>query len=55
MDGVIVYCLNALVKHGEEINHIKNDFMIKPCCEKVKNVHIDGQSKNNTVIADLLI
>ncbi|AUO38477.1 hypothetical protein 51.1rMVA_191 [Vaccinia virus] len=34
MDGVIVYCLNALVKHGEEINHIKNDFMIKPCCEK---------------------
>ncbi|AAA60906.1 hypothetical protein VARV_IND64_vel4_168 [Variola virus] len=57
MDGVIVYCLNALVKHGEEINHIKNDFMIKPCCErvceKVKNVHIDGQSKNNTVIADL--
>lgn len=53
MDGVIVYCLNALVKHGEEINHIKNDFMIKPCCEKVKNVHIGGQSKNNTVIADL--
>ncbi|AUL80639.1 hypothetical protein [Vaccinia virus] len=57
MDGVIVYCLNALVKHGEEINHIKNDFMIKPCCERVceqvKNVHIGGQSKNNTVIADL--
>ncbi|AOP31651.1 hypothetical protein SKPV-WA-172 [Skunkpox virus] len=58
MDGsIIVYCLNSLVNHCEEVNHIKNDFMFKPCCEKVckkiKDVHIGGQTKSNVVIADL--
>ncbi|AKJ93802.1 hypothetical protein RCNV-85A-157 [Raccoonpox virus] len=54
---ITVQCLNSFLNHSEEVNHIKNDFMFKPfyerACEKVKNVYIGGQSKNNIVIADL--